>query len=141
MSHDAPSEGLDLPALVAALERAAAERGPDDATALLLRPARDALLAKQQEADTERSRYRNLFDAVPDPVSIIAEDGTVLDLNKAGMQAYKRPREEIVGRNINVLNPDLPLPYNNMAWMAATDPANKPSDAVLEWARKAVAGV
>ena len=116
MSHDAPSEGLDLPALVAALERAAAERGPDDATALLLRQARDALLAKQQEADTERSRYRNLFDAVPDPVSIIAEDGTVLDLNKAGMQAYKRPREEIVGRNINVLNPDLPRDHLVPVW-------------------------
>ena len=116
MSHDAPSEGLDLPALVASLERAAAERGPDDATALLLRQARDALLAKQQEADTERSRYRNLFDAVPDPVSIIAEDGTVLDLNKAGMQAYKRPREEIVGRNINVLNPDLPRDHLVPVW-------------------------
>ena len=116
MSRDATSEGLDLPALVAALERAAAERGPDDATALLLRQARDALLAKQQEADTERSRYRNLFDAVPDPVSIIAEDGTVLDLNKAGMQAYKRPREEIVGRNINVLNPDLPRDHLVPVW-------------------------
>ena len=116
MSHDAASEGLDLPALVAALERTAAERGPDDATTLLLRQARDALLAKQQEADTERSRYRNLFDAVPDPVSIIAEDGTVLDLNKAGMQAYKRPREEIVGRNINVLNPDLPRDHLVPVW-------------------------
>lgn len=116
MSHGAASEGLDLSALVAALERAAAERGPDDTTALLLRQARDALLAKQQEADTERSRYRNLFDAVPDPVSIIAEDGTVLDLNKAGMQAYKRPREEIVGRNINVLNPDLPRDHLVPVW-------------------------
>ncbi len=35
------------------------------------------------------------------------------------------------------INPDLPLPYNNMAWMATSDSA-KPSDAVLEWARKAV---
>ncbi|HEY1136034.1 MAG TPA: PAS domain S-box protein, partial [Xanthomonadaceae bacterium] len=116
MNHDAASEGLDLPALVAALERAAAERGPDDATAVLLRQACDALLAKQHEADTERSRYRNLFDAVPDPVSIIAEDGTVLDLNKAGMSAYKRPPEEIVGRNINVLNPDLPRDHLMPVW-------------------------
>ena len=116
MSHDATSDGFDLQALVAALERAAADRGADDATAALLRQAREALLAKQQEADTERSRYRNLFDAVPDPVSIIAEDGTVLDLNKAGMQAYKRPPEEIVGRNINVLNPDLPRDHLVPVW-------------------------
>jgi diguanylate cyclase (GGDEF)-like protein/PAS domain S-box-containing protein len=53
-------------------------------------------------------RYRALFDAVPDPVSVLARDGTVLDLNKAGMTAYKRPREEVVGKNIDVLNPDLP---------------------------------
>ena len=39
---------------------------------------------------------------------MIAFDGTVLDLNRAGMEAYKRPREEIVGRPIHVLNPDLP---------------------------------
>ncbi|SDQ59701.1 PAS domain S-box-containing protein/diguanylate cyclase (GGDEF) domain-containing protein [Pseudoxanthomonas sp. CF385] len=116
MTHDAASDGFDLQALVAALESAAAERGTDDATANLLRQARKALLAKQHEADTERSRYRNLFDAVPDPVSIIAEDGTVLDLNKAGMQAYKRPPEEIVGRNINVLNPDLPRDHLVPVW-------------------------
>ena len=42
---------------------------------------------------------------MPDPVSIIAWDGTVLDLNKAGVAAYHRPREEIIGRPIEVLNP------------------------------------
>ena len=50
-------------------------------------------------------RYRALFDAVPDPVSIIAWDGTVLDLNKAGMAAYRRPREEIVGQPIESSTP------------------------------------
>lgn len=66
-----------------------------------LREAREALRI-------ERKRYRALFDAVPDPVSVIAYDGTVLDLNKAGMKAYQRPREDIVGKSIEVLNPDLP---------------------------------
>ena len=66
-----------------------------------LEEARDAILA-------EHGKYRALFDAVPDPVSIIARDGTVLDLNQAGMRAYRRPRAEIVGRPIEVLNPDLP---------------------------------
>ncbi|NLA68353.1 MAG: EAL domain-containing protein [Gammaproteobacteria bacterium] len=53
-------------------------------------------------------RYHALFHAVPDPVSVIAADGTVLDLNKAGMEAYRRPRHEVVGQPIHVLNPDLP---------------------------------
>ena len=64
----------------------------------LLRQAIDALRAAMDETRAARDNYRALFDAVPDPVSIIAWDGTVRDLNKAGMSAYKRPRSEIVSR-------------------------------------------
>ena len=80
---------------------------PDDLRALLTR-ARDALAASASDAEDAQLRYRALFDAVPDPVSILDESGIVLDLNKAGMAAYQRPREQIVGQPIEVLNPDLP---------------------------------
>src|SRR5690606_32213500 len=73
-----------------------------------LQRACDALQAAQALATAERHRYRALFDAVPDPVSVIAWDGTVLDLNSAGIAAYRRPRHEIVGQPIHVLNPELP---------------------------------
>lgn len=79
----------------------------------------DALVALRNaiaERDWALMRYRALFDAVPDPVSVLAEDGTVLDLNKAGMAAYRRPREEIVGQNINVLNPELPHDHMGPVW-------------------------
>ncbi len=42
----------------------------------------------------------------------------MLDLNKAGMAAYKRPREEIVGKPIDVLNPDLPRDHLAPVWEA-----------------------
>ena len=74
----------------------------------LLQALGDELDATRAAVDAERMRYRALFDAVPDPVSVIARDGTVLDLNKAGEAAYKRPRDAIVGKQIEVLNPDLP---------------------------------
>lgn len=74
----------------------------------LLQQAHDRLQDACRQADDEHARWRSLFDAVPDPTSIIAFDGTVLDLNKAGMAAYGRPREQIVGQPIHVLNPDLP---------------------------------
>jgi diguanylate cyclase (GGDEF)-like protein/PAS domain S-box-containing protein len=74
----------------------------------LLHALGDELDATRAAVDAERMRYRALFDAVPDPVSVIARDGTVLDLNKAGEAAYKRPRDAIVGKHIDVLNPDLP---------------------------------
>lgn len=62
-----------------------------------------------------------------------------LKLGMAQQQAGQLREAQAAYQAAVRLNPDLPLPYNNMAWMAATDPANKPSDAVLEWARKAVA--
>ncbi len=95
-------------ATLQALEKAGNDKHLPEATRALLARAHDALHAAMAEAEAARKRYRTLFDAVPDPTSIIALDGTVLDLNAAGMAAYRRPREDIVGRPIHVLNPDLP---------------------------------
>ncbi len=83
---------------------------------LLLAAARDALRSASNDAETARLRYHALFDAVPDPVSILDERGIVLDLNKAGMSAYRRPREEIIGQPIEVLNPDLPKGHLGPVW-------------------------
>ncbi len=91
-----------------ALDRARRDDHLDAGTRALLDRAHAALTVALAETASERLRYSALFDAVPDPVSIIAWDGTVLDLNKAGMGAYRRPRDEIVGKPIEVLNPDLP---------------------------------
>ncbi len=74
----------------------------------LLQQAADALQVAIAVAAAERQRYRALFDAVPDPVSVLAWDGTVLDLNRAGANAYGRPPEDIIGKPIEMLNPDLP---------------------------------
>ncbi|KAF1718636.1 PAS domain S-box protein [Pseudoxanthomonas yeongjuensis] len=103
-------------ATLASLQEALAGSALDPALRALLEQAQLALHASLAETDEARLRYRALFDAVPDPVSILAEDGTVLDLNKAGMAAYKRPREEIVGKNINVLNPELPHDHMGPVW-------------------------
>ncbi len=84
----------------------------------LLAQARDALRAASTDAETVRMRYHALFDAVPDPVSIIDEHGIVLDLNRAGVDAYRRPREEIIGQPIDLLNPDLPRDHMVPVWDA-----------------------
>ncbi|QIL20870.1 EAL domain-containing protein [Thermomonas sp. HDW16] len=104
----APSVTLDANALDRQLAQAMRDASLPDETRALLRKLADELDATRAAVGAERMRYRALFDAVPDPVSVLARDGTVLDLNKAGMTAYKRPREEVVGKNIDVLNPDLP---------------------------------
>ena len=106
----------DIATTLAALQRACDDPALPAATRPVLQQALDALRAASATSEAERNRYRALFDAVPDPVSVLAWDGTVLDLNKAGMAAYKRPREQIIGQPIHVLNPELPLDHLGPVW-------------------------
>lgn len=103
---------------LAALDQARQDAALDADTRALLDRAHAALRSALDDTESERLRYSALFDAVPDPVSIIAWDGTVLDLNKAGMAAYRRSRAEIVGQPIEVLNPDLPPDHMVPVWEA-----------------------
>lgn len=116
MNANTPPQPLPGDELAAQLDAASRDTGLSAGTRDLLARAATQLRALASDADAAHSRYRALFDAVPDPVSIIAEDGTVLDLNKAGMSAYRRQREEIVGKNIDVLNPDLPRDHLAPVW-------------------------
>src|SRR5687767_15801680 len=106
----------DAKTTLAALEEALRDTSIAPATRAVLQQAHTALTVTLADCEAERARYRTLFDAVPDPVSIIAWDGTVLDLNRAGMEAYRRPREEIVGQPIETLNPDLPQDHMAPVW-------------------------
>ena len=92
-------------AAIDAAERDPAFQGQDQA---LLTQIRETLTQVRSALSSERDRYRALLDAVPDPVSILSWEGTVLDLNKAGETAYRRPRADIIGKPIETLNPDLP---------------------------------
>jgi len=103
-------------AVLAALERALHDRALPAATRTLLQQAHDALHHALAEGESARLRYHALFDAVPDPVSVLSETGIVLDLNKAGIRAYHRPREDIVGQPIETLNPDLPPDHLKPVW-------------------------
>lgn len=113
-----PPANDGVAAIVASLESACRDLSLPADTRDLLAAARDALRAASADAETARLRYHALFDAVPDPVSILSAEGIVLDLNKAGMNAYRRAREEIVGQPIEVLNPDLPKDHMVPVWEA-----------------------
>ena len=113
-----PDHPDDVPPLPDALAAAADDTTLPASTRALLKRAREALLAARSEAEAAHLRYHALFDAVPDPVSILDAQGIVLDLNRAGLLAYRRPREAIVGQPIEVLNPDLPRDHLAPVWDA-----------------------
>jgi len=105
-------------AALAALSELLRDRGLDEATKAAIRRAIASTEALIREAQAERERYDGLFNALPDPISIIGYDGTVLDLNAAGLRAYGRPRDEIVGHLVHVINPDLPRDHMDPVWEA-----------------------
>ncbi|KFN41075.1 sensor domain-containing protein [Arenimonas oryziterrae] len=67
-----------------------------------------ALQSVVRDAQAERLRYEGLFNALPDPISILDDEGRILDLNVAGMTAYGMARDALVGKLVHVINPDLP---------------------------------
>ena len=116
ISPDPMGEAEETAATLATLDVALSDTCLPASTRTLLERARDALRASRRDAEAAWLRYHALFDAVPDPVSILDAEGNVLDLNTAAMAAYRRPREEIIGQPIHVLNPDLPRDYLNPVW-------------------------
>lgn len=115
-STDPPGQDGVTAATLAALDAALDDTQLPAATRALLQRARDALNACNREAEAASIRYRALFDAVPDPVSVLDAEGIVLDVNNASVDAYRRPRHEIIGQPIHVLNPDLRDDHLNPVW-------------------------
>ena len=115
-SPDPMGQAKETAATLSALDVALGDARLPASTRALLERARDALRASSRDAKVASLRYHALFDAVPDPVSILDEEGIVLDLNKAGMAAYRRPRDEIIGQPIHVLNPELPRDHLDPVW-------------------------
>lgn len=74
------------------------------------------IAAMIHDTRAERLRYDGLFNALPDPVSIIDAEGRILDLNQAGVDAYGRPRDELIGHLVHVINPDLPRDHMAPVW-------------------------
>lgn len=95
------------------------------------RLAKGDILLAQGEAKLAASEYQAVVRAQPKVYN------AQLKLGMARQQAGQLKEAQAAYQAAVRLNPDLPLPYNNMAWIAASDKA-RPSDVAVEWARKAV---
>ena len=100
--------GGDPERTLAAMQAACDDPSLPPEVRTLLEQACDAMHAAQIRADDASQRYQGLFDALPDPISILDWNGVVRDINLAGEMAYRRPRDAILGQPIHALNPDLP---------------------------------
>jgi PAS domain S-box-containing protein len=81
----------------------------------LFRQIADALAASIVQSDlfdrvhSAESQYRGLFENSPDAIAILDSSGVLIDVNPAACQIAGRTREELISRNIGVIN-DVPQP-------------------------------
>jgi len=116
----ADTASADPATVLAVLADALAHMPPLDASALLLL-AHTALARCIEQRDAARQAHEALFDALPDPVSILSAEGVVLDVNHAGVAAYGLPKHAVIGQPIEHLNPDLPTDHLQPVWAALRD--------------------
>lgn len=72
-------------------------------------------------AESAEKRIRALLDAVPDPMILVARDGTYLDVraDDRSKRELLRPPEELIGRNVRDVLPH-PLADDVMGWIEQT---------------------
>lgn len=97
--------------LLATLERAADDAKLDNGTRYLFSRAQHQIFKSQVAHANALREYRLLFDAVPDPITLIDVDGTVLDFNASGQRLYGRTLEDVLGKDIAILNPEVPAEH------------------------------
>lgn len=95
-------------AAIASLETLRSGMTSGTSPELALREAVQALRTMQLELAASRQRTASLFDAVPDPITVLDLDGNILDANSAACDAYGRSREQLSELNVRDLNPTLP---------------------------------
>ncbi len=60
----------------------------------------------EQKLKTFEERYKKLFNSIPDAITLLSEDGTILDLNHAMASNFGRSREEMIGKKMQDFLPE-----------------------------------
>lgn len=62
------------------------------------------------------SRYGGVFDAAPDAITLIDQEGAIIDANQAAERMFGWSREELKRRTVFDLNPELPPDHMAKVW-------------------------
>ncbi|MEM9175193.1 MAG: ATP-binding protein [Myxococcota bacterium] len=93
-------------------------------------PRRDEQSALVQALIESETRYRTIFDSEPACVKLVAEDGTLLSMNPAGLQMVEADREdELIGASVY----DLVVPGDRAAFVALNHEVFEGKHAQLEF--------
>jgi PAS domain S-box-containing protein len=59
----------------------------------------------EQKLQYAEQRYKKLFNSLPDAITLLSEDGKIIDINESTAKNFGCTREEILGKNIHLLLP------------------------------------
>ena len=59
----------------------------------------------EEELKTAEQQYKQLFNAIPDAISILSSDGTIVDLNETVAHNFSVSKDEMIGKNIHEFLP------------------------------------
>ncbi len=98
----------DAGASVAALLAEARRLREAGATEAALDAAQRAAEAAHDRLTAAQRRFRTMINAVPDAVTVLAQDGRIVDANTAACQSFRLSQDELLGLSVYDLNPSLP---------------------------------
>ena len=54
----------------------------------------------EQQLKNLEEKYKKLFESIPDAISVLSEDGNILDCNPKMAELFNKTKEEIIGKNM-----------------------------------------
>jgi len=88
-----------------------------------LRGALAALDSADSALGIAQARFASLINAVPDLVTVLTTDGTVVEANLAACEQLGLRRDQLIGSSVYALNPSLPA--DRIAYVIATNPVGR----------------
>ncbi len=70
--------------------------------------AQRAAEAAETRLAAAQRRFRSMINAVPDAVTVLAQDGRIVDANTAACRSFRLSHDELLGLSVYDLNPSLP---------------------------------
>ncbi|MFO8077957.1 MAG: ATP-binding protein, partial [Thermoplasmatota archaeon] len=59
----------------------------------------------EKELKTIEERYKQLFNAIPDAITVVNKDGTILDVNESAAENLRMSKQDLIGLKIHTLLP------------------------------------
>ncbi len=70
----------------------------------------------EKQLKTVEERYKHLFNAIPDAITVVNEDGIILDINESAAENLGMSKQDLIGLNVHtLLHPEVDKQRNQVS--------------------------